>query len=522
MTRFVCLFTLFLGIVSSFGRAFAIAPQQTSIVPGETFDSYLISKFGYSTATDFDDLNLDDQGRIWSSSAEEEGEADYPYKYLLHQNNNGTYTIYFPGAKRADATFRGLFKLPPDGTGVLMPAYQFLDIRYVAITGSRVYLQDGTQNGVIYSALAYIQLKTTVYVNGALKDFYFHVPVSGTRQYTAEGVQIEPNLLYLPAYWTDYQYGSSTVIQPRFFVNPGRVFLLDPSIFDRNITPQNSSQCQIAYSIAQMWYVRSPYQDGEKLTDVNVVLPNDSNLYNSLPSLDSDSGGEIDIYEWASRRDRFNPVDDSVECNNTVLDPENPEDPEFGKSEEVELGPNTREWFDQELSAQNRWLGGSGDPQASAPSTIDLPDLPPIDLPSVGSGVEGEEGAPPTAEGAFDRFNTDLSTAVDALPQTQKGKELFSPVTTGDYAKWSLPMVEVEVIGSATDVDRATELRHTIDLTSLSFDFEALHDPKIERFFLILRSVLALLIYAFTAWRLYRLFAGLVSNSTLGGDGGDE
>ena len=400
------------------------------------------------------------------------------------------------------------------------------------MTGSRVYVKGANgqeQNGFIVSVLAHIVLKEEYY-DGQVgtRTVYYTLPVSGSRQYNNNGDELAPNLQYLPVYWTEYQHNQTTVIQPNFYTTPGRKFLLHTVFFPNNLSPDSNSQCQIAWEICRMCYTSLPRPNASgkdvRLGHLNVVYPNDSNIYNTIPTRDTDSGGEIDIYEWASRRNRLDPTDDSTECLNTVFDPENPEDdPDFGKSQEVELGPNTRDWFDQEMTAQNRWLGGDGQAQAVIPSTVDLPELPPIELPSVGSGAgEGEDGAPPTAEGAFDRFNSDVSTAVNGLPQTQKGKELFSPVSSGGYAKWSLPKVEVEVIGSATDVEKVSELRHTIDLTSLSFDFEALHDPKIERFFLILRSVLALMIYAFTAWRLYRLFAGLVSNSTLGGDGGDE
>ncbi len=528
MTRLVFLLSFFFGFVlSSFGQNFT--PTRTNSVPGVIFESYLITKFGYSTAENFDDLNTDANGHIFSTSAFEAGECDYPFKYYLHPTG-GTYQIYFPGAKRADTSLRGLFGAYNEDGGLKF--YQYVGIEYPGLTGSVVYVKGANglvQNGFIVSALAHIVLKQEYYDGQhGTQTIYYTLPVSGSRQYNNNGDELAPNLQYLPVYWTEYQHNQTTVIQPNFYVNPGRKFLLHTVFFPNNLTPENASQCIIALNICKMCYTSLPRpnasQKDVRLGNVNVVYPNDSNIYNTIPTRDTDSGGEIDIFEWASRRNRLDPADDSTECLNTVFDPENPEDdPDFGKSQEVEIGPNSRDWFDQEMTAQNRWLGGDGQAQAVIPSTVDLPELPPIELPSVGSGAgEGEDGAPPTAEGAFDRFNSDVSTAVNGLPQTQKGKELFSPVSSGGYAKWSLPKVEVEVIGSATDVEKATELRHTIDLTSLSFDFEALHDPKIERFFLILRSVLALLIYAFTAWRLYRLFAGLVSNSTLGGDGGDE
>ena len=281
------------------------------------------------------------------------------------------------------------------------------------------------------------------------------------------------------------------------YKSPGRSIQLNDSFMYPSNPPDTTNQCQTALRIAQGMEFGSGGQSFGKVFNVTLAIPNNVQTYSQLATYDYDEGGEIDIHEWASNRNRMDSSDDSPNCENSIPSPGEPK-----KTTEVEVGPETRDKYkaqaEQNLEAAVGDGTSLGDPTINQ-FYIQAPSYDPAD------GLD-----------KIDDFEYAIESKLSSQSDYQNLKELTKPLTSKNLPSFKLPKSEISLSTGTRSGTTSVE----IDMSDVSIDFGSLENQsEIWQLIRIARGVLALSIFFFTLWSVWKLFASLLSTGSLGAGG---
>lgn len=258
-----------------------------------------------------------------------------------------------------------------------------------------------------------------------------------------------------------------------------------------------TSQCVVAKRIAQG---RTFGNDSGTVFNVTLSLPNEVDAWRNLSTYDYDNGGEIDIYEWASNRNRMDASDDSPNCNESL-----PSESEEVKASQVEVGPETREKYrNNQETAITAAVGDNS--YISDPTIENFYITPPSYSPA--NGLD-----------KIDEFQSAVESKLSSQDNYQKLQALIQPLGSDNLPSYSLPDVSVS-LGTGR---RSGSSSVSIDLSDVKLDFGAIQqNSDVWQILVLGRNILACAIFFFTSWRIWKLFASLLSTGSLGSESSND
>lgn len=282
---------------------------------------------------------------------------------------------------------------------------------------------------------------------------------------------------------------------------PKRVKALDAALFSLPSNP--STVCGYFVYFIRRYQTNVqlpvyPYSDDTTVSYANLTTTIDNvesktNIFNAslwlgwpdallrFDSYDYDSGGEIDLSEWANLRNRFDPLDDSSSCGDN-LDP----DPSSGQ-DSLAIGP-----VDWASETQQLYLRGLTGLAGSVPEVLEID---PVDLP------EFEASTVPSRETLVNQLLPRFQATMER-GQLAALRELMQPLPANvALPRFALPSTTVQLGDNTT----------TIDLSALSFGFEdTTSDSRISPFFRFLYMLIQLGLLIVTAWQVKNLLFSTV------------